>query len=226
MRKAAAATMIAMALGGCGMGPEYTAAPGYQPQAVAPVQPPTAAYANPVFIPTADHQCAWEQTVDMVDDYFRIEHEEPIRNLGNALSDGTITTTAEVSPTIFEPWRRDTVDPQQRMENTLQSMRRWAVVRVVPAPQGGHWVDVQVFKGLEDVVRPDNSPAGAATFRYDSTFARVVDPIGGQQATQGWIAQGRDTSLEQYMIGDLLSRCGQVGGPVVVRGQNPAGTDR
>jgi hypothetical protein len=128
---------------------------------------------------------------------------------------------AEVSPTIFEPWRHDTVDSQQRVENTLQSMRRRAVVRVVPA-QGGHWVDVQVFKELEDVVRPEQATAGAATFRYDSSLTRVANPIGAEQITKGWIAQGRDTALEQQIIGDLLNRCGQTSGPTVVRGQDAA----
>ena len=42
-------------------------------------------------------------------------------------------------------------------------MRRRAVVRVIPA-QGGHWVDVAVFKELEDVVKPEHATAGAATF--------------------------------------------------------------
>jgi hypothetical protein len=91
-------------------------------------------------------------------------------------------------------------------------MRRRAVVRVIPA-QGGHWVDVQVYKELEDNRRPEQSTAGAATFRYDDTFQRVIDPIGSQPITKGWIAKGRDTSLEQHMIGTLLIRCGEYGAP-------------
>lgn len=221
MRNAVAATLIAMGLGGCCAGPEYTVAPNCPPQEVVPVQPAMVLHANPIFIPTADHQCAWEQVVDMVDDYFRIEHEEPVRMVGNMVTEGSLTTLPEVSPTIFEPWRYDTVDPEQRWENTLQSMRRRAVVRVIPA-QGGHMVEVQVFKELEDMIRPEQSTAGAATFRYDSTLTGVTDPIGGQPNTKGWIARGRDASLEQYMIGDLLSRSGQMGAPSVVRGQDPA----
>lgn len=234
MRNAIAVTLIAMSLGGCCAGPEYVTAPdcppldyadpsNCPPQQGVPVeqQPaPIVTHANPVFIPIADHDCAWEQVVDVVDDYFRIDHEEPVRAVGNMVTEGSIVTLPEVSPTIFEPWRRDTVDPEQRMENTLQSMRRRAVVRVIPA-QGGHMVDVQVYKDLEDMVRPDNSTAGAATFRYDSTLTGVTDPIGGQPPTKGWIPRGRDASLEQYIIGDLLSRCNQpLPGPVVMRGQD------
>ena len=213
MRNAVAAAIV-MALAGCSAGPEWTTPPCCPPQSLAPAQtvvtpaqPPVAVYANPIFVPVADPQCAWEQVVEVVNDYFRIEREEPVRVVGNTLTEGTLTTVAEVSPTIFEPWRHDTADSQQRIENTLQTMRRRAVVRVVPA-QGGHWVEVQVFKELEDT-RPEQSTASAATFRYDDTFTHIVNPVGGQPITKGWIAQGRDTSLEQYIIGNLLSRSGQ-----------------
>jgi hypothetical protein len=204
VRNSVVAMMTLAVLGGC-------VDPGYIPTS-APLTPSgeTAAppaYNNPIFIPVADPQCAWEQVVETLGGYFRIEREEPVRLIGNTLTEGSVTTVPEVSPTIFEPWRHDTVDPDQRIENTLQSMRRRAVVRVIPA-QGGHWVDVAVFKELEDNRHPDQATAGAATFRYDSTMTRVENPIGGEPTTLGWIARGRDTSLEQHIIGDLLSRCG------------------
>jgi len=217
--------LVAIALVGCGMGPAWTASSGYPPPEAVTAQPMVAGYANPVFIPIADHHCAWENVVDVVDDYFRIEREEPVRLLGNMVTEGNITTVPEVSPTIFEPWRSDTVDAEQRIENTLQSMRRRAVVRVIPA-QGGHWVDVAVFKELEDVIRPENAMAGTATFRYDSSLVGIINPVNGEQITQGWIARGRDPSMEQYMIAHLLNRCGQVGTPIVVRGQDPESENR
>ena len=210
MRNAVVAAVLAMILSGCGMGPEWTAPPEYAGPAVAAAPPP--AYANPIFIPIGDPQCAWEQVVAMVTAYFRIAREEPVQVVGNMLTEGKITTVLEVSPTIFEPWRHDTVDPEQRIENTLQSMRRQAIVRVIPA-QGGHWVEVQVVKYLEDNRRPEHATTGAATFRYDSSLTRVVNPVTGDLITQGWIRQGRDTSLEQYMIGDLLTRSGQPANP-------------
>jgi hypothetical protein len=192
-----------------------------QPVMVQPVmaQPLPPSYANPVFVPIADPQCTWEQVVDVVDDYFRIEREEPVRVAGNTMTEGTLTTAAQVSPTILEPWHRDTADWPQRVENSLQSMRRRAVVRVVPAP-GGHWIDVQVFKELEDLRRPEQATAGGATFRYDDSLTRIVNPVGDQQATQGWIAQGRDAPLEQQIICDLVGRCGTMNGRVVMRGQS------
>ena len=218
MRNAALLALMATALGGCGMGPEYTTAPLYAPQPAAIVQPAAAAvYANPILLPIANSQCAWEQVVDVIDDYFRIEHEEPIRPVGNLLTEGSITTVPEVSPTIFEPWRHDTVDPDERLENTLQTMRRRAVVRVIPTP-GGYNVDVQVFKELENMAKPEHATAGAATFRYDSTLSGIIDPITGQQATLGWIPRGRDTSLEQCIISDLMSRCAPCS-----TGQSPRG---
>jgi hypothetical protein len=207
----AAAGIIALALSGCcGMAPNCP--PGCPPPIAA--QPAAPAYPNPVFVPIADPQCAWEQVVDVVDDYFRIEHEEPARILGTVATEGKLETMAEVSPTIFEPWRTDTVDPQQRMENTLQSMRRRAVVRVTPVP-GGHWVDVAVLKELENLATPEFATAGAATLRYDSSLNRVVNPVTDVQMTKGWIFRGRDVSLEQTIIADLLSRCGQGGAQMV-----------
>jgi hypothetical protein len=81
-------------------------------------------------------------------------------------------------------------------------------------------VDVAVFKELEDLVRPERATAGAATFRYDSTLTGIVNPIGGERITQGWIGRGRDASMEQHIIADLLSRCGQPAAPMVMRGQD------
>jgi hypothetical protein len=121
----------------------------------------------------------------------------------------------------LEPWRRDTVDPDQRIENTLQTMRRQVVVHATTV-QGGHWVDVSVFKYLENLLQPENATAGSATFRYDNSLVRIVNPVTSESVTVGWIRRGRDASMEQAIIDDLLSRCGgQPASPVVMRGQSP-----
>ena len=206
MRKAVAAGIIAAALGGCGTASQWTNQPDCpQPQ---PIElPQTAGYANPVFVPIADPQLAWETITEVISDYFRIEQEEPVRVAGNMLLEGNLRTVPEVSPTLFEPWRNDTADYDQRLENTLQTMRRRAMLRVMPA-QGGYWVEVTVLKELEDA-KPEHAMAGVATFRYDSTLTGIINPITSEETAEGWIARGRDTMLEQRIIAHLSTRCGR-----------------
>ena len=168
-------------------------------------------YDNPVLLPACDHEFAWETVVDVIDDYFKIKQEEPVRLVGNVVTEGRLDTFPEVGSTLFEPWRHDSVGSYEKLESTLQSIRRTATVRVTPAPtQNGYLVDVAVFKELEDVVRPAHATAGAATFRYDSSLTRVVSPVGEQEINEDWIPLGRDTSLEQRIIGHLLARAAPV----------------
>ena len=194
------------------------------PSLIGPLGPPlTVFHDNPMLLPIADPQQAWETVVDVVDDYFQIEREEPVRLVGDTVTEGRLDTYPKVAATIFEPWDRDSSGSQARIESTLQSIRRWAVVRVVPA-EGGYWADVAVFKELEDVRRPEHATAGAATFRYDASLTRVVNPVGEQEISAGWIPQGRDTALEQRILGHLLARSGQLAVPIfppAVRGVAP-----
>jgi hypothetical protein len=201
MRSLLAVGLAAALVAGCATGPSDTASFG-------PLVP--VVYDNPSLVPIADHQVVWDNVSEIIAEYFRIEREEPVRLIGNTLTEGRIDSFPEVSPTILEPWRPDTVGTSQRMENTLQSMRRRAIVRVVPT-SGGYWVDVSVLKELEDVQRPEHATAGAATLRFDNTLTRVVNPVGPQAAAKGWILQGRDAPLEQRIIAHLQSRFGDLG---------------
>jgi hypothetical protein len=182
------------------------------PPEMMPVDPTVAAslYPNPVFIPISDPQCAWEAVVDVVDDYFKIQHEEPVRQIGGTITEGRIESFPEVSPTLLEPWRHDNAGEYEQVENTLQTMQRRALVRMLPG-EGGYWVSVAIFKELEDLPRPEQATAGGATFRYDSSFTRVVNPSAGGQPTQGWIPKGRDPLLEQKIVGHLINNCSEMG---------------
>jgi hypothetical protein len=216
LRHTSALAVVGLALSGCGTGSQWTVPPDYAPMVTpAAVQP--IVYGNPVFVPSAgDPLCFWETLVDVVDDYFPIEHEEPVRLIGNTPTKGSLTTVPQVSPTVFEPWRHDAGDHDQRVENTLQTMRRRAAVRVDPAPEGGgYWVEIVVAKELENCVKPEHATAGAATLRYDSTLTGIVNPVTGESIHENWIDKGRDVALEQKMIGHLMSRFGQVAQPTL-----------
>lgn len=194
-----------------GMGP---AVPQYnlpQPLSASALQP--LPLNNPVSIPIADRDVAFDQIVDVVDDYFKIEREERVRQTGDVLTEGRIETFPQTAATIFEPQRGDSVTLYDRWESTLQSYRRRAFIRVIPEPQS-YLVEVQVFKELEFVPRPTYATAGAATLRHDNTqdrrteaepiFGRSVgdDPRPVANAVQpiDWIPKGRDLHLEQELL--------------------------
>lgn len=174
-----------------------------------PEMPAAVLYENPLLVPTGDYERVWETVADVVDDEFRIERESPVRRMGDVLTEGRLDTFPLVGSTLLEPWRYDAATPYEKLEGTLQSIRRRAVVRVIPA-QAGQWVEVVVFKELEDT-RPIGAAAGSGTFRYDNTFTRIENPILEQPPTGGWIPLGRDTALEQQMLGQIQSRIAGTG---------------
>jgi hypothetical protein len=186
---------LVVVVAGCASVPEWT-----EPRPTVPI-----AFENPVQIPPIDEQVLWETLVEVTHDYFQIEREEPVRRLGGTLTEGRLDTFPEVASTLFEPWRHDSADQYEKLEATLQSIRRRAQIRVVPSA-AGFSIDVAVFKELEDVTHPAHAASGTATFRNDATLTRVVSPVGEQEINKGWIPLGRDPVLEQRIIAQLRDR--------------------
>jgi hypothetical protein len=148
---------------------------------------------NPLAIPpSVDFETVWKKTVSVVDDYFMIRSE-------NRLS-RTIKTDPKVGATLLEPWLADSVGFEERLESTLQTMRRFAEVHVTPAPDGGHLVSVVVFKQLEDLVKPDKQSAGRAVFNNDFPVNRAAEVPGPVPLPLGWINRGRDPELEREIL--------------------------
>ncbi len=161
---------------------------------------------NPLPVPPAPRDWVWEQVVDVVDDYFEIENEERGRAVGDVVTVGRIDTFPAIGSTLLEPWKGDSGNTYERLECTLQSQRRRAVVQVIPSPDGSAMIDVQVFKELEDVSQPEQAPTASATFNYTSSLQAFVEPIGGQPVPIGWIGVGRDPVLEQLMLAKIALR--------------------
>ncbi len=186
----------------------YHVAP-YPGEPFSPIAP--VVYENPSFFAIADREQLWEQLVDVLDDNFRIEREERVRQVGELVTEGSIDTFPLTGATLFEPWHRDSVDRFGRLESTLQSIRRTAHVRVIPTG-GGYLVEVRVDKELEDVARPENATSGLASLRHDQALDRRDPPASGVPATTGWISQGRDPLLEQAILAKLHARLAAVMG--------------
>jgi hypothetical protein len=150
---------------------------------------------NPLIVPTADFELVWKQVIRELDEYFDIASE-------NRLS-GTILTQPRVGSTLGEPWAGDSVGFYERLESTLQTIRRFARVTVKPAPEGGFAVKVEVHKQLEDLVRPDRQSGGRAVFNNAFPINRTREVVGPVPLPIQWLDRGRDHKLEQVILARL-----------------------
>jgi hypothetical protein len=175
---------------GCGVGPHGVRAPS-----VTKIFAPRPVLPNPIVVPSSDFENVWNKTVTVVDKYFDIESE-------NRLS-RTIRTQPQMGATMLEPWALDSATVSDRLEATLQTIRRVAAIHVDPAPTGGFLVKVEVYKFLEDMAKPDRQAAGRAVFNNDFPVNRVREVIGPVPAPIGWIKRGRDLNLEQTILAGI-----------------------
>jgi hypothetical protein len=181
------------ALIGAGIG-QWGCSQGHLPR-VSKILSPRPVTENPMLIPSNDFEKVWSETIAVVDKYFDIASE-------NRLS-GTIITEPMVGATIVEPWRGDSVGISDKIESTLQTIRRFAIINVDRAPGGGYLVKVQVRKEIEDLVKPDRQAAGRAVFNNDFPVNRTREVVGPVPISQGWIPRGRDPSLEQVILSGM-----------------------
>ncbi len=150
---------------------------------------------NPLTVPSTDFETVWNKTVMVVSKYFPIASE-------NRLA-GTIRTESQLTGTLVEPWSSDSATFRDRLEATLQTYRKFALIRVEPSPTGGYLVRVEVMKELEDVAKPISQPAGRAVFYNDFPVNRTREIVGPVQAPLGWIGEGRDTNMEQVILSGI-----------------------
>jgi hypothetical protein len=161
---------------------------------------------NPIAVPVADEEFAWDQIADVVSDYFTIAREQRARRTSTVPMEGCIETAPQTGATWLEPHRRDSVGRFNRWESTFQTIRRRAVVRIIP-DAAGYLVEVVVEKELENLPKPEHATAGAATFRNDGSLpSRRLEQVRRTRTSPRWISQGRDTALEQRMLADIHSR--------------------
>ena len=191
--KAVSMVMLAVmggSLTGCSMWPAGLSMPSVSRIfADRPVVP------NPLVVPSSDFETVWNKSVAVVNQYFPIAAE-------NRLA-GTIRTDSPMTGTLLEPWSPDSATFRDRLEATFQTMRKFAVVHIDPAPTGGYLVKVDVIKELEDFNKPDRQPAGRAVFYNDFPVNRTREIVGPVPAPLNWIDKGRDTNLEQAILAGI-----------------------
>ncbi len=226
--------VMAGAVGTATHGQEFLPPPTAQPDPFAPLPDgtvigsagpvlpgPPPAPGNAVVIPPIDAEVVWLKLVDAADDYFKVRSEQRVVFSNGVPTEGRIDTFPQTGATILEPWRGDSVGWNERLESTLQSIRRVGTLRMSPDPNGWR-VEVVVDKELEFMPRPMRATTGGATFRNDDSLYRYGSPMPtlGQQVgdqprpvaaptpNAGWIPLGRDPLLEQRILGKLLAKLG------------------
>lgn len=158
-------------------------------------QRPMIAFGNPVLVPAYNEDLVWERTIDVVHDYFEIARENRVVES----QPGIIETRYKTGASVLEPWHRDSPGLASRMESTMQSIRRRAVLNVTPTPEG-YLISIEVFKEIEDLPGVANNTGGGATFQQGNPLRRDLDLVVGQSSPSGWVPLGRDEVLEAEMI--------------------------
>lgn len=155
-------------------------------------QMPRNQVANPFFVPANSHEGVWERTVDVLHDYqFQIDRENKL--------EGIIETKYKAGSGLLEPWHHDSVGLRERLESSMQTIRRRAFVQITPA-DGGYLVGVQAYKELGDATGLSRR---SESFRDYTPLQRDRNLIDGTETERGWITRGRDLRLEQALLDSL-----------------------
>ncbi len=174
---------------------------GWEPVSEGPV----AAVPNPLPVPFFSRELVMDEVSDEIEDYFRILREQRVRLTGDILTEGFIDTVPRIGSTILEPWRRDSTPGFERVHASLQTIRRWARVRVIPTANQ-YLIDVKVYKELEDLEEPMQSSLTGQPFRQDNVLDHDLIDNFVEPPNLGWIPMGRDFSLEQRILANLNAR--------------------
>jgi hypothetical protein len=163
-------------------------------------QPGTVVVENPVYVPLGPNAygMVFEKVFEVVSEYFEIAYSNRY--------DGRIETFPRIAPGIEQFWKPGSPDWYQRVLATFQTIRHRAFVLIQLADDGGYFVQVMVFRELEDLPQPTRYTAGAAAFRSDNTVERQFEVIDPSVFEVGWIPLGRDPYLEHAIV-EKIKKC-------------------
>jgi hypothetical protein len=178
------------ALSGCATGPLLDNPVFIRPD-------PNIAVENPLYVPLgpSSYGVVFDKVIDVIDNYFEISFINR--------SDGRILTYPRIAPGVLQPWKAGSPNFDQRVEATFQTLRNRAEVQIDPAPDGGFFLQVDVYKDLEDLPRPIRATAGAASFRDNPTVERQFEVIDPGVQDSNWIPLGHNVELEQVILQEL-----------------------
>ncbi len=170
-------------LGGCLSGPPT----GNMPQGVSAIQ-----------VSADKYDLMWERAVAILNNYhFMVARESKI--------EGMIETEYRAGSNLFEPWHHDSVGYANRLESTVQSIRRKAIVTFQNSSPRLVTISVRVDKEIEDVPGLAANYEGGATFSESQLLDRDLDQVVGQAGASRWLHRGTDPALEAELMRQIQS---------------------
>lgn len=185
-----AAALLALTASGCqALGPVADPTPLAVPGAPVPD-------GNPFYLPHGNdfYGPLFETIIQVLGDYqFEIANGDTNRY------DGRIETVPRVAPGLGLLLKPGSPSLYERLLATFQSYRHRVTVVILPADQGGYWVEVIARRELQDLPVPVRSTVGSSLFR-NNNVDRSYEVIDASFFEAGWIFRGRDAALEQELI--------------------------
>ncbi len=160
--------------------------------------PPKAANGGASSIQVSDTQRdpLWERAVVVLNrNHFQIARESKL--------EGVIETSYRAGSSLLEPWHPDSVGLENRMESTLQSIRRKVTVSMQSNGSGTMLVNVRVDKEIEDLPGIAANYEGGATFNEAQPLNRDLSQVVGQSGPSRWLSIGRDPLLENKILSEI-----------------------
>lgn len=160
--------------------------------------PPKAVSGGASTIQVSDTQrdALWERAVVVLNrNHFQVARESKL--------EGIIETEYRGGSNILEPWHSDSVGFQNRMESTLQSIRRRVTINMQSSGIGVMTLNIRADKEIEDVPGLAANYEGGATFSENQPLSRDLDQVVGQSGPSRWLAIGRDPLLERKLLAEI-----------------------
>ncbi len=135
----------------------------------------------------------WERAVAVLNNFhFMIARESKF--------EGIIETQYRAGSNLLEPWNRDSLGYANRLESTIQSIRRKVTINFQSSSTGLVTVSVRADKEIEDVPGLAANYAGGATFSDAQPLQRDLDQVVGQAGPSRWLPRGNDPALEAEIL--------------------------
>ena len=163
--------------------------------------PPKAAAGGASTIQVSDsyRDSLWERAVVVLNrNHFQVARESKL--------EGIIETEYRGGSNLLEPWHPDSVGYANRLESTLQSIRRRVVINMQSAGPGLMTVLVRADKEIEDLPGIAANYEGGATFSESQPLNRDLNQVVGQSGPSRWLPLGRDPLLERRLLNEIQGR--------------------